>query len=154
MAINPIAYTERVVRSFLKYQLTAYPFADPRLHGQMRSLLNLDEVRRTPLMQGPYISLSRSFRQGPAIADLVAEGIWHPHMAQIVGTRISHLYGHQDKAIRAIHGGKTTLMSTGTGSGKTECFLYPIISKCLELKDANEPPGIAAVIVYPMNALA
>ena len=35
MALNPIAYTENVVRSFLRYQLTAYPFADTRLHGQI-----------------------------------------------------------------------------------------------------------------------
>lgn len=45
-------------------------------------------------------------------------------------------------------------MSTGTGSGKTEAFLYPIISRCLELQDAGAPPGVVAVIVYPMNALA
>ena len=49
---------------------------------------------------------------------------------------------------------QTTLVTTGTGSGKTECFLYPIISKCLELKDAGAQAGISAVIVYPMNALA
>ena len=42
MALNPIAYTENVVRSFLRYQLTAYPFADPHLHAQMRELLSLD----------------------------------------------------------------------------------------------------------------
>ena len=35
MAINPIVYTEKIVRSFLKYQLTAYPFSDARLHSQM-----------------------------------------------------------------------------------------------------------------------
>ena len=35
MPINPLAYTEQVVQSFLRYQLTAYPFADPRLHDQM-----------------------------------------------------------------------------------------------------------------------
>jgi len=39
MALNPIVFTERVVRSFLRYQLTAYPFADERLHAQMRRLL-------------------------------------------------------------------------------------------------------------------
>ncbi|HOI54234.1 MAG TPA: DEAD/DEAH box helicase, partial [Phycisphaerae bacterium] len=154
MALNPIAYTEKTVRSFLKYQLTAYPFSDPRLHAQMRELLNLDHVRRTPLLKGPYISLSRSFKKGPAVADLVREGVFHPHMSQIIGDRISHLYGHQERAIRSVHSGKTTLISTGTGSGKTECFLYPVISKCLELRDAGEPAGISAVIVYPMNALA
>ena len=154
MAINPISYTEKVVRSFLRYQLTAYPFSDPRLHEQMRGLLNLDVVRRTPLLKGPFISLSRSFKQGPAVAEMVSEGIFHPHMSQIIGTSISHLFGHQATAIRAIHQGRTTLISTGTGSGKTECFLYPIISKCLQLRDDGAPPGISAVIIYPMNALA
>lgn len=33
MALNPIVFTEKVVRSFLRYQLTAYPFADEGLHG-------------------------------------------------------------------------------------------------------------------------
>jgi hypothetical protein len=36
MALNPIAYTEKIVRSFLRYQISAYPFSDARLHGQMR----------------------------------------------------------------------------------------------------------------------
>ena len=34
MALNPIAYAEHVVRGFLRYQLTAYPFADTRLHDR------------------------------------------------------------------------------------------------------------------------
>jgi len=154
MALNPIAYTEKVVRSFLKYQLTAYPFADPRLLTQMRRLLNMDEVRHTPLLKGPYISLSRSFKEGAAVSSFVDQAVLHPHMRQVIPAGISNVYGHQERAIRAIHSGKTTLVSTGTGSGKTECFLYPIISKCLQLRDAGEPAGISAVIVYPMNALA
>ncbi len=40
MALNPIVFTENVVRSFLRYQLTAYAFADDRLHQQMRRLLS------------------------------------------------------------------------------------------------------------------
>ncbi|MCK5806348.1 MAG: DEAD/DEAH box helicase, partial [Lentisphaeria bacterium] len=75
-------------------------------------------------------------------------------MQQIIGDRVTHLYGHQERAIRSIREGRTTLVSTGTGSGKTECFLYPIISRCLDLRDAGEAPGISAVLVYPMNALA
>ena len=39
MALNPIVFTEKVVRSFIRYQLTAYPFADETLHAQMRQLL-------------------------------------------------------------------------------------------------------------------
>ncbi len=154
MAINPIVYTDKIVRSFLKYQLTTYPLADPRLYDQMREQLRLEGVRRTPLLRGPYISLSQGFRQGASVDQLVADGVFHPHMRHIIPLGLTHLYGHQEKAIRAVHDGKTTLVSTGTGSGKTECFLDPIISKCLDLKDAGTPAGICAVIVYPMNALA
>ena len=154
MALNPIVFTENVLKSFLRYQLSAYPFADPGLHEQMRKLLSLDETRSSPLFKGPYISLSRPFREGKAITELVSEGLLHPHLQERIPAEITHLYSHQEQAIRAIHGGKTTLISTGTGSGKTECFLYPIISRCLSLRDENVSPGISAVIIYPMNALA
>ena len=154
MALNPIAYTENVVRSFLRYQLTAYRFADAGLHAQMRKLLSLDETRRSPLLRGPYVSLSRPFREGAAIDTLVAEGLLHPHLRGRIPDEITHLYSHQDRAVRAIADGRTTLVSTGTGSGKTECFLYPVVSQCLRLRDEKAPPGISAVIVYPMNALA
>lgn len=150
--LNPVVFTERVVRDFLRYQLTTYPFADTDLHAQLRSLLNLTESRRSPLMQGPYVSLSRPFREGPSVAQLVSEGVLHPLLNSIVP--FPAVYGHQEKAIRAIKQTRTTVISTGTGSGKTEAFLYPIISRCLELRDKHTPAGVTAVLVYPMNALA
>jgi ATP-dependent helicase YprA (DUF1998 family) len=154
MALNPIVFTEKVVRSFLRYQLTAYPFSDEGLHGQMRRLLSLDQTRQSPLLKGPYVSVSRPFRQGASVEELMKDGVFHPHMRQRIPPEIKNIYGHQEEAIRAIRSGRTTLVSTGTGSGKTECFLYPIVSKCLELRDQGAPAGISAVIVYPMNALA
>lgn len=150
--MNPITYTERVVGNFLRYQLSAYPFADPGLHGQMRTLLSLEETRETPLLKGPFISLSRSFRTGAAVKEMVEGGLLHPFMPNLVAW--PHLYGHQEKAIRAIAAGRHVLVSTGTGSGKTETFLYPLISRCLELRDQKAPEALVAVLVYPMNALA
>lgn len=152
MALNPLSYTENVVRSFLRYQLTAYPFADERLYAQMRELLSLETARETPLLKGPYVSLSRAFQPGASVESLVEEGLFHAHMGQLIP--FPTVYGHQERAIRSIAGGRTTLVSTGTGSGKSECFLYPIISRCLHLKDEGAPAGICAVLVYPMNALA
>ena len=129
MALNPIAFTERVVDDFLHYQLTTYPLADPSLYAQLRALLRLEETRDTPLRKGPFVSLSRPFRQGAAVADLIADGVFHPQMAAVVP--YEHLRAHQEAAIRAVHARRTTLVSTGTGSGKTAAFLYPIISRCL-----------------------
>ena len=132
MAINPVSFTERVVGDFLKYQATAYAFADPALHAQLRELLSLERTRQTPLMKGPYISLSRSFRMGQSVKSLVSEGLLHQFMENLVP--FQSVYAHQEKAIRSVQTRQTTLVSTGTGSGKTECFLYPIISRCLELR--------------------
>ncbi len=152
MALNPITFTESVVGDFLRYQLTAYPFADERLYTQMRELLSLERTRHTPLLRGPYVSLSRAFRVGATLKELIGAALLHPLMESLVP--YERLYGHQEIAIRAIASGRTTLISTGTGSGKTEAFLYPIISRCLRLRDEGAPSGIIAVLVYPMNALA
>lgn len=60
---------------------------------------------------------------------------------------------HQEAAFVRL-GGKTkksTLIATGTGSGKSESFLWPVLAHCEA--HASEP-GIKAILVYPMNALA
>ncbi|MBU1432373.1 DEAD/DEAH box helicase [Myxococcota bacterium] len=152
MALNPITFTERVVDDFLHYQLTTYPLADVNLYQQLRALLELEQTRDTPLRKGPFVSLSRPFKQGASVEQLIEEGVFHPQMRAVVP--YPQLRAHQEAAIRAIHAGQTTLVSTGTGSGKTEAFLYPIISRCLQLQEEGAPPGIVAIILYPMNALA
>ena len=152
MALNPITFTERVVDDFLHYQLTTFPLADQNLFQQLRALLHLEESRNTPLRRGPFVTLSRPFKQGATISQLIADGVFHSQMQAIVPYESVH--AHQEAAIRSIYAGNTTLVSTGTGSGKTESFLYPVISRCLELQEADAPPGVVAVLVYPLNALA
>lgn len=151
--LNPVLFTEKVLSDFLRYQLTTYAFADPGLYEQMRRLLNLEETRRSPLLRGPYVSLSRSFRRGESVEALVGEGLLHPHMRTLLGGW-EHVYGHQETAFRHAGAGRHVLVSTGTGSGKTEAFLVPILDRCLRLRDEGAPEGIVAVILYPMNALA
>ena len=46
-----------------------------------------------------------------------------------------------------------TLVTTGTGSGKTEAFLVPVLDHCRRAKQAGRR-GVKAVLLYPMNALA
>ena len=87
MALNPVAYIENVAKSFLRYQLTAYPFSDPDLLAQMRSLLSLDHTRKSPLLRGPYVSLSRPFRAGASVQRMVEEDLIHPHLRDRLPSR-------------------------------------------------------------------
>ena len=48
---------------------------------------------------------------------------------------------------------RSTIITTGTGSGKTECFLYPLLDHCRREIEAGRK-GIKAIVMYPMNALA
>ena len=69
-------------------------------------------------------------------------------------------YKHQAKAIKAWAEGKDLVVSTGTGSGKTECFIWPILghlwnySRRIESsEDIGPHRGVKAMVLYPMNAL-
>lgn len=66
-------------------------------------------------------------------------------------------YTHQINTLENANKGKDIFVATGTGSGKTECFMWPMISKlAVEARNSRESwniRGIRAIIMYPMNAL-
>ena len=110
--LNPITYTEQVVGDFLRYQLSTYAFADSGLYQQMRALLSLEQTRNTPLMKGPYISLSRTFQQGATLEQLVKDRVLHNHIRQLSPYPAAYL--HQEQAFRAIHAGRNSGSLLGT----------------------------------------
>ena len=66
------------------------------------------------------------------------------------------LYVHQEQAIRKAVSGRNLVIASGTGSGKTEAFLFPILNALLQEVEAGtgREPGVRALLLYPMNALA
>lgn len=149
--INPIQFASQVNEQFLDYQLTAFPLTDPDLAAQARVSLHKG-LGHSPLIQGPYVSLSKSFQHGRDLRELAREGVVHPALPGLAPYPM--LFAHQYQALRKVEEGKHCLIATGTGSGKTEAFLYPILDYCLRLRDTHTPDGVVAVLVYPMNALA
>ena len=64
------------------------------------------------------------------------------------------LYSHQEESIRRICSGRSAIITTGTGSGKTESFLYPILNELMsDVEKGNMEVGVRAIFLYPMNAL-
>ncbi len=93
------------------------------------------------LFHDPYITVRLPFRQASCMPKCF-EAVKPPFMPHI----------HQAKAFeRLARNYQSSIIATGTGSGKTECFLFPILDYCFRHR---KEPGIKAIIIYPMNALA
>lgn len=123
------------VEDFLR---TTFPVSTPHFHRLIERLLTEDGG----IFKGPYISAQLPFRQGSGDGEFfehVPLG-WRPFL-------------HQEQAFRRLGGDapKSTLVATGTGSGKTESFLLPILDYCYRHRKKS---GVKAIFVYPMNALA
>lgn len=66
-------------------------------------------------------------------------------------------YKHQIEAWKALTSKqiKSTIITTGTGSGKTECFMLPILDSLITQHEETKQPlvGVQALFLYPLNAL-
>jgi hypothetical protein len=152
MPINPVQFAHSVCDEFLRYLFSAFPLADPELAKQARKLLERPSSLDIPLVQGPFVSLSEAFAKGRPIQEMADAGILHPVMPGLIG--YPTMYLHQEQVFEAVKAGQHVLVSTGTGSGKTESFLYPITDDLLRQRDQGIREGLTAILVYPMNALA
>ena len=152
MPINPVQFAHAVCDEFLRYLFSAFPLSDPELADQARKLLERPSSLDIPLVQGPFISLSEAFAKGQSIQEMADAGVLHPVMPGLIG--YPTMYLHQQQVFEAAKAGQHVLVSTGTGSGKTESFLYPIIDDLLRQRDHGIREGLTAILVYPMNALA
>ena len=100
----------------------------------------------------------RTYTQGSRINDLVTEEMLASPFLDLVNAGELHpsLYDHQERAVRtAINDVRNVVIATGTGSGKTEAFLLPIVNGLLREHDAGRlTTNVKAILLYPMNALA
>jgi DEAD/DEAH box helicase domain-containing protein len=108
-----------------------------------RGLIDRFLAEREQLLKGPYVSVALPFHQGSGRN-------WFPQIPLPFPP-----YRHQEKAFQRLLPGTplNTLVASGTGSGKTECFLLPLLDHCRQQR-AQGQRGIKAILIYPMNALA
>ncbi len=145
MYLNPVDAAQQPREDLIRYLLTAYPLRDPHLRFGFRKLLE----EPGNIYQQPYLEGAQPYRATCSIQTFVEENLLHPEITKLFNPTRA-LYQHQEQAIRTVVGEKQNIVvATGTGSGKTECFLIPMLD-CLLKEHA---PGVQALILYPMNAL-
>lgn len=139
--MTPSVVARQVRETILDYLRTTFALADESFETSLFAFLDGDNG----LFKGPYLDIRLPFRKADVDERIPLEikPDFPPYKHQLSAFR--RLYsrdGHQPQH---------TLVTTGTGSGKTECFLYPILDHCWRNR---ELPGIKAILLYPMNALA
>lgn len=65
-----------------------------------------------------------------------------------------HPYKHQTESWRnLLLKKKNIVVTSGTGSGKTECFMIPVLQDLLRCKRHGDADCVQAIFLYPLNAL-
>lgn len=127
----------------------------------LRSACEKELQKSGMVFQEPYIEANPAYYE-------VKDGIHNAELSKDVKRILSRMteldlgvfsnpYQHQIEALEKFYCGNDLFVATGTGSGKTECFMWPMVSK-LVLEQMHSPKtweirGIRAIMLYPMNAL-
>lgn len=157
---NPINASDNIKKEFIGYISTLFHISDKEYETQF----NLQLSRDGAITKGPYLDISDSYKTGRSLGEMVYEGEASVLFNQLEGDISDgekelqiyrNLYLHQENALKKTNNGKNLIVTTGTGSGKTECFIIPIINQLLrEIESGTLNSGVRAILIYPMNALA
>ncbi|MGW4535411.1 DEAD/DEAH box helicase [Nocardia sp. NPDC004340] len=144
-ALLPTLQAERLREGLTDYLATTFALTDPDAQGALSDFIGHPV---SGMFKGPYVRLRLPFAS--------ARGNWGMHLDWLPDGFVP--YQHQADAFGRLSTKfqarpLPTLVTTGTGSGKTESFLYPILDHVLRAKQAGVV-GMKALIIYPMNALA
>ncbi|NVN55471.1 DEAD/DEAH box helicase [bacterium Scap17] len=155
----PSVVADELTHSLRDFLRATFPVSTPYFRGPQRANADgentwlIEQLTDSPdtLFKGPYLSLALPFRRGEGTVPF-------KHVKPAFPP-----WKHQQQAFDRLCGQTldaplgSTLVATGTGSGKTECFLYPLLEHCARVRSApgsQGKNGIKALIIYPMNALA
>jgi ATP-dependent helicase YprA (DUF1998 family) len=152
--VDVVATSARLGATYRRYLRSLLPVREPALAAALR-----EAIDGSPLLtKGPILEATPPYRTGASLRDLIGDGVLHPAFASLGGPALPldrPLYLHQEQAIRKAAAGRNLVVATGTGSGKTECFLLPVLSRLVAEHAAGTlGPGVRALLLYPMNALA
>ncbi len=150
---NPIAIFENLRDTYLRYLDSPFDLRYPDLIAERRQLLDRDgRLYRRPLIEPvpAYQSSGQTFSQ---VAHALLGPTWTPadinHLSGFVSQGLfpltRELYAHQrDVFEQSVVNGHDVVVTTGTGSGKTECFLLPIMAALVRESPAWQAPSARA----------
>ena len=154
--LDPLQLRDRLRATLERYLATAVPISRTRA-PRLAQAVHERIAEEGSLVKGPFVEGLPDFEKGASLANLVDAKLFAAPWRSLERTDRElfsrPLHTHQETAISRAADRRNFIVATGTGSGKTECFLWPIIDRLLRGGDLNSP-GVRAILVYPLNALA
>lgn len=178
--MNPLKIQEKINRDLAKQLRFMYPIdhvcPNSSIAEELKRLFPVgaeESEEKFSFVNSSYVESIPQYQQGESLAELVEQGVLHDSTAKMVAKYFGcnalnddqalnealnkvKLYQHQAESIKAVHSNKNLVVCTGTGSGKTESFLIPVLDAIVRERieqGENYVPGVRAMILYPMNAL-
>ena len=172
--LQPIMRLDEVYRNLLNEQLEYYDRMYTLSSGPENGwTIPLTDARRTfianrfPILKPPFVEgIPRYHKDENWSWEEISSELdgWEKQEMESISELLSSYtkwtpYPHQHESLIEWQKGKHIVVATGTGSGKTECFLYPMLGQLVReahrAKRRNRPMerGIKAIVLYPMNAL-
>lgn len=180
-AVSPGALQQELASVYRSYYETEFSLRDQGLRQRRAELL----AATGGLCQEPYLELLPDYVPSDKSVGEVCADIGLPELAPLLSggllRGIDRPYAHQVEALQAFRRGQSVVVTSGTGSGKTEAFLMPLLAQLVSEsrgwaahnaqdqsrwyagpKNPFEPqrrdlsarmPGLRGLILYPMNAL-
>lgn len=152
MSFDILNATKTITHKYTRYLKTMFDIDD----AEYRKLFEKEISSIGSFAKGPYLDVVDSFESGLSVRDLISNGLLSEDFKYIDDIYPKILYKHQEESISKLKQGRNVVVSTGTGSGKTESFLIPILDSLMQEKSefGKITPGVRALLIYPMNALA
>jgi DEAD/DEAH box helicase domain-containing protein len=178
---DPYGVFESLKEFFVMYYESPFALRQKRLSDERRQLLEVEgEIYREP-----YVEMVPPYRSsGQTLAEAAENLGLSPDFAEFAGAGLfppeRKLYEHQLRALESSSRRRHAIITAGTGSGKTESFLLPVIASLVEesrtwplpgvcsagwrwwesgntrvpqREHERRPAAIRTLILYPMNAL-
>lgn len=159
---NPIKIFNEIFNSYLKYINSGLPFFREEYSNERNALVKEDGT----ICQPPIIEIVPKYHEKATLEDFCKNENVDIELDEFVNTGLfvnntkqkRKLYDHQYNALKSAHVDKKhIIVTTGTGSGKTECFLLPVIADLIKESrnwEDKRTRAMRTMILYPLNALA
>src|SRR5271157_78033 len=180
--LTPNQAFEHIKESAVQYLETAYRISNPTIYAERGEILRrVGSVAQEPFIEStPAFPTARKLSELESAYEFIPDGISELVQYGVPIDRFA-LYRHQEEALLGAFSDKPSLLvASGTGSGKTEAFLLPILADILNdaktwsksqaspqrgeysekervwlhsRRHETRPASVKAIILYPMNAL-